>query len=88
MSKTLENSPNALISKKVLDRYLSLEFADSKIMATYIWIDGSEQIMHSKDRVLDFVPKSVKGKLLTFVRIESLPRTISNSKLINRCVKF
>ena len=63
MSRTLESSPNALINKKVLDRYLTLELPENKIQATYIWIDGTDQNIRCKDRTLDFVPKSVKGKL-------------------------
>lgn len=61
MSKTLELSPNALINKKVLDRYLALELPANQIMATYIWLDGVGLDICSKDRALDFVPKSVKG---------------------------
>lgn len=63
MSKTLETSPNALINKKVLDRYLTLELPENKIQATYIWIDGTDENIRCKDRTLDFVPKSVQGKL-------------------------
>lgn len=61
MSKTLELSPNALINKKILDRYLALELPTNKIMATYIWIDGVGLDISSKDRVLDFIPKTVNG---------------------------
>ncbi|XP_031625061.1 glutamine synthetase 2 cytoplasmic isoform X2 [Contarinia nasturtii] len=60
MSKTLDSSPNALINKKVLDRYLNLELPENLIQATYIWIDGTGQNVRAKDRTLDFVPKSVK----------------------------
>lgn len=62
MSRTLETSPNACIDKKVLDRYLSLELPPNKVIATYIWIDGTGQNVRSKDRTLDSIPKSVKGK--------------------------
>lgn len=62
MSKTLESSPNALINKQLLDRYLSLGFPENVIMATYIWLDPDIQPIHAKDRVLDFVPKSVEGR--------------------------
>lgn len=61
MSKTLEQSPNACINKKILDRYLTLELPENKIQATYIWIDGTDQNVRCKDRTLDFVPKDVKG---------------------------
>lgn len=63
MSKTLESSPNALINKKILDRYLTLELPENKIQATYIWIDGTDQNIRCKDRTLEFVPKTVKGKI-------------------------
>lgn len=62
MSKTLETSPNACINKKLLDRYLTLELPENKVQATYIWIDGTGQNLRCKDRTLDFIPKSVKGK--------------------------
>lgn len=65
MSKTLESSPNALINKKILDRYLTLELPEDKIQATYIWIDGTDQNIRCKDRTLEFVPKAVKGKIRT-----------------------
>lgn len=64
MSKTLETSPNACINKKVLDRYLTLEMPENTVIATYIWIDGTDQYVRCKDRTLDFIPKSVKGKHL------------------------
>lgn len=65
MSRTLESSPNALINKKILDRYLTLELPEDKIQATYIWIDGTDQNIRCKDRTLEFVPKAVKGKIRT-----------------------
>lgn len=63
MSRTLETSPNACIDKKVLDRYLTLELPENTVIATYIWIDGTGQNVRSKDRTLEFIPKSVKGEL-------------------------
>lgn len=62
MSRTLDSSPNALINKKILDRYLTLELPENKVQATYIWIDGTDQNIRCKDRTLEFVPKAVKGK--------------------------
>lgn len=67
MSKTLETSPNACINKKILDRYLSLELPENKIQATYIWIDGTDENLRCKDRTLEFIPKSVKGKFYSFI---------------------
>ncbi|PZC84686.1 glutamine synthetase 1, mitochondrial [Helicoverpa armigera] len=49
---------NHILSKKVLDRYLRLPLPCNKIIATYIWIDGSGINMRCKDRVLDCVPYS------------------------------
>ncbi|XP_063705389.1 glutamine synthetase 2 cytoplasmic isoform X1 [Culicoides brevitarsis] len=57
MSHTLEESPNARINKHVLDRYTSLPLPDGKIIATYIWIDGTGENLRCKDRTLDFIPK-------------------------------
>ncbi|XP_041977152.1 probable glutamine synthetase [Aricia agestis] len=38
------------------DHYMQLPIPDNKILATYVWIDGSGINMRSKDRVLDKVP--------------------------------
>lgn len=62
MSRALQDSPNALINKKVLDRYLSLEWPQGKCLATYIWIDGTDENVRCKDRTLDSIPTGVKGK--------------------------
>lgn len=63
MSKTLDESPNACINKSILDKFMSLPMPEDKIQATYIWIDGSGEYLRCKDRTLDFIPKTVKGKL-------------------------
>jgi glutamine synthetase len=60
MSLTLEESPNARINKTLLDRYTSLELPDGKIIATYIWIDGTGEHLRCKDRTLDFIPTNPK----------------------------
>lgn len=63
MSKTLDESPNACINKSILDKFMSLPMPENKIQATYIWIDGSGEHLRCKDRTLDFVATTVKGKL-------------------------
>ncbi|XP_058452879.1 glutamine synthetase 2 cytoplasmic isoform X2 [Malaya genurostris] len=57
MSKTLEESPNAHINKTLLDKYSSLPMPESKIIATYIWIDGTGENVRCKDRTLEFIPE-------------------------------
>ncbi|GBP56277.1 Glutamine synthetase 1, mitochondrial [Eumeta japonica] len=47
------------MDKKVLDRYLRLPIPFNKILATYIWIDGSGINLRSKDRVLPCMPLAV-----------------------------
>ncbi|CAH1645861.1 unnamed protein product [Spodoptera littoralis] len=49
---------NHIMNKKVLDRYLRLPLPCNKILATYVWIDGSGINMRCKDRILDCVPYS------------------------------
>lgn len=64
---TLQESPNACINKTLLDRYMTLELPDGKIIATYIWIDGTGENLRCKDRTLDFIPKEPKGTNLHFL---------------------
>lgn len=52
----LKHSINHILNKKVLDRYLRLPLPFNKVLATYIWIDGSGINLRCKDRVLNCVP--------------------------------
>lgn len=45
---------------KTLEQYFKLEFPENKVLATYIWIDGTGEKLRCKDRTLDFIPNSVK----------------------------
>ncbi|XP_039951175.1 glutamine synthetase 1, mitochondrial [Bactrocera neohumeralis] len=56
----LRNSPNAALSKTLLDRYRTLETPKNLVQATYLWIDGTGENIRLKDRVLNKVPKSVE----------------------------
>lgn len=49
---------NHILNKKVMDRYMRLPLPCNKILATYVWIDGSGINMRTKDRILDCVPYS------------------------------
>lgn len=52
----LAHNINHIMNKKVMDRYMRLPLPCNKILATYVWIDGSGINMRSKDRILDCVP--------------------------------
>lgn len=52
----LKHSINHILNKKVMDRYFRLPYPCNKIMATYVWIDGSGINMRCKDRILNCVP--------------------------------
>lgn len=71
-SQMLEESPNAKLSKTVLDRYTSLPLPDGTVIATYIWIDGTGEGVRCKDRTLDFIPNEPKGESFDLGIIESV----------------
>jgi len=54
---------NAYTNKRVLDRYLALEQPNDKVMATYIWIDGTGENVRAKTRTLESIPKNPKGQI-------------------------
>jgi len=57
-------APNqvAYTNKRVLDRYMNLEQPADKVIATYIWIDGTGENVRAKARTLEFIPKEPKGE--------------------------
>jgi len=60
MNTCLDSSPNRKMNKTVLDRFLALPQPDDKVIASYIWIDGTGSNVRMKDKILDGVPKSPK----------------------------
>jgi len=51
-------SLSAATNKAVLDRYMRLPQPEDKVMATYVWIDGTGEYLRAKTKTIDFVPKS------------------------------
>lgn len=56
---------SAATNKAVLDRYMRLPQPDDKVMATYIWIDGTGEYVRAKTRTIDFLPKHPSGETLS-----------------------
>lgn len=56
-SNFLRESPNAYLNKNILNRYTKLKYDPKNIQATYVWIDGTDQNIRLKDRVLKKVPE-------------------------------
>ena len=59
----------AATNKAVLERYMNLPLPDNKILATYVWVDGTGEFVRSKTRTVDFHPKHPSGKILDFKRV-------------------
>ncbi len=58
MAMSLKSSNVASTDKAILRRYLELPQPENKVMATYIWIDGTGENLRAKTRTLEQEPKS------------------------------
>ena len=51
----------AATDKNVLKNFFDIEQPENKVMAEYIWIDGTGEGIRSKCKTLNFVPKEASG---------------------------
>lgn len=54
----LLSNPTAT-DKQVLRKFLELEQPEDKILATYVWIDGTGENLRSKTMTIDFEPTDI-----------------------------
>lgn len=58
MSNPILTNPFAT-DKQVLRKFLELEQPEDKILATYVWIDGTGENLRSKTMTIDFEPTEI-----------------------------
>ncbi|KAK9499388.1 hypothetical protein O3M35_002434 [Rhynocoris fuscipes] len=56
-STALKHSPNHVMNKTVVERFSKIPWPKERILAMYVWIDGTGENVRAKTRTLDFIPK-------------------------------
>lgn len=54
-----------MTNKTVLEKYMRLDQPDDRVMAEYIWIDGTGEGIRTKCKTLDFEPKDPTGETIS-----------------------